>query len=65
MTTLDVQEPRVALSLSLDEILRTKTTFWVNVLPLTRMVSQKQNYRSRKARLVHLEIIPELWTLMD
>jgi hypothetical protein len=32
------------------------------VLQLTRPISQKQ---SQKARLVHLETFPELWTLMD
>jgi hypothetical protein len=39
--------------------------FWVEILQLTRTVSQKQNYRSQKARLVQLVTFPELWTLMD
>ena len=38
---------------------------WVDIFQLTRTVSLKQNYRSQKARLVHLETFPELWTWMD
>ena len=47
------------------DCLRTKTISWVDILQLTRTVSQKQNYRSQKARLVPLEPFPELWTLMN
>lgn len=32
VTTLDVREPSVVLSLSLDEILRIKHMFWVDTL---------------------------------
>jgi hypothetical protein len=35
------------------------------ILQLARRVSQKQSDRSQKARLVHLETFPELWTLTD
>ena len=34
-------EPNGALSLALDEILRTKITFWIGILQLTRTVSRK------------------------
>ena len=35
----------------------TKAKFWVEILQLTRIASKKQEYRSQKARLIHL------WTL--
>lgn len=54
-TTLGIPDASVALSLSPDELLRTKTVFWVDILQLARTVSQKQNYRSQNARLVHVE----------
>lgn len=54
-TTLGIQDGSVSLSLSQDELLSTKTVFRVDVLQLTRAVSQKQSYRSQKARLEHLE----------
>jgi hypothetical protein len=64
-TTLGIPDASVALSLSLNELLRTKTVFWVDILQLARTVSQKHNYRSQKARLVHVETFLELWTLVD
>ena len=42
-----------------------KTMLRTVILQLARRVSQKQSDRSQKARLVHLETFPELWTLMD
>jgi hypothetical protein len=33
--------------------------FWDDILHLTRTVSQKQNSRIYKARLVHFETFPE------
>ncbi|KAL6075150.1 hypothetical protein STEG23_029977 [Scotinomys teguina] len=39
----------VDLILSQNEVLSTKAVFWVDVLQLTRRVSQKQNSRSQKA----------------
>lgn len=42
-----------------------KTMSWVETSQLTRAVSQKEDYRSQKARLEHLKTSPELWTLMD
>ena len=38
---------------------------WVGLFLFTRTVSQKQNYRSQKARIIYLEIFSELGTLMD
>lgn len=55
VTTLVVWDPRVFLVLSRGELLSTKAIFWVDVFQLTRIVSQKQGYRSQKARLVDLE----------
>jgi hypothetical protein len=37
---------------------------WVDIFQSVRTVSQKQTYKSQKARLVQLEIFPELWTSM-
>ena len=62
---MGVQDPSVAPSLPQGGLLSTKPVVWVDKLQLTRTVSQKQNYRSQKARLVPLEPFPELWTLMN
>ena len=55
-----VRDAGAALSLSQDELLSTKTMFWVDILQLTSTVSQKQTYRSPKARLVCFETFPKL-----
>ena len=49
-TTLGVRDPTAIPSLSQGELLSTKTTSWVDTLQLTRTVSQKWNYISRKSR---------------
>lgn len=46
-------------------VCKHKTVFWVDILLLVIAVSQKQDCRSKKARLVHLRIDPELWDLMN
>ena len=40
-STLDIWDPIITLSLSLGELLSTKTMSWVDILQLTRTVSQK------------------------
>lgn len=52
--TLGVWDPNVALSLSQGELLGIKIVFWIDIFWLTITVSQKQNYRNQKARLVDL-----------
>jgi hypothetical protein len=47
--------------LSQSELLSTNLVSWIDVLELTRTVSQKQSYRSWKARLVDLETFPVPW----
>ena len=44
-------------------VFKHKIIFCIDILQLTRTVSQKQNYRSQKARLVQLETFPQhgLW----
>jgi hypothetical protein len=42
------------MSLSQGELLSTKNHVLSDTLQLTRTVSQKQNYRSLKARLAHM-----------
>lgn len=54
MAALSVQDPSVALSLYLDELLST-TLFWVNV----------PEAEKSKARLVHLKAFLELWILTE
>ena len=61
-STMGVWHSCVGLSLFQGELLSTKTMFWVDKY-LTK--SQKQTYRSQKARLVPLETFPELWILID
>lgn len=61
-TTLGVQYLRAVPTLSHGELLSTNTTACIDTLQLAR--TQKQNYRSQKARIVHLETFTELWTLM-
>lgn len=53
--TMGVRDSSVTLNLSQDELLITKTIAQADILQLTQTVSQKQHYRSKKARLVHLE----------
>jgi len=43
MTILVVQNPSVALSLSQRELLSTKPKSWVDIVHLTRTISQKRN----------------------
>ena len=38
---------------------------WVDILQLARTIRQLAELQKPKARLVHLETSPELWTLMD
>lgn len=65
VTILGVWDRRVALSLSQGEILSTKTMFWLDIVQLTRTVSQKWNYKTQNSRLAHLETSLELWALID
>ena len=60
-----VQDPRVAPSISQGELLNIKTAPWVDILQLTRTVSQKLNYRSQNHKVGPLEDFPELRALMD
>jgi hypothetical protein len=41
--------------------------FWIDILQLTRTVSQSgtAEYRSQEARLAHIEAFPERWALID
>lgn len=43
----------------------TKTMLWMDILQFTRTVRWKWYHQSEKARLVHFETFPELWTLME
>jgi hypothetical protein len=45
-TTMDVQDPSVTPSLFQDDLLSTKTMFCVDILQLTRTISQKQKPKS-------------------
>ena len=55
---MGIWDPYVALSLFQGKLLSTKTMPWVGIFQLTRAVSQK-------ARVIHIETFPELWTLLD
>ena len=61
--TLGIWDPSGSLSISQDELRRTKPTSWVDLFQLTRAVSQNQTYRNQKAKVVHLKTFPELRTL--
>jgi hypothetical protein len=66
VTTLGAWDSSVALIFSQDEILSTKPKqnnikhVWVDILQLTRTVSQNQTYRSQKVMLLDLETFSEL-----
>lgn len=62
-TTLGVQDSIVAPSLCQGEILSTKTISWIEIVQITRNVSQKLA-RSQKTELVHSETFPVLWILI-
>lgn len=61
LTISCIRHPSVALSLSQGEC-KHKNHTPVNTLQLT--VSQRQSYRSQKARLAHLETSSRLWTVI-
>jgi hypothetical protein len=65
MTTLGVQDPSVALSLSPGKLLNTKTKSCVDIVQLTRTVSWKQNYRSQKKKKIKVSTFRDFPRTVD